>query len=116
MSFLREVFSENNQGSFSRVAAGFHSATAMICILHVLWHTHVPPDAATMAGLAGFAVAPYGASKISGAISNWGANNGGGAPPAQPSSDPNNPPPPSNNGTSNGPPNTGPGINTPIGQ
>jgi len=69
MSFLREVFSEDGQGSFSRVASGFHVAAALGWITHVVWHTHALPDPAALAAIAGFVVAPYGANKLAGALS-----------------------------------------------
>lgn len=74
MSFWREVFSEGGQGSFSRVASGFHTAGALAWISHFVMHTHSLPDATTLTGLAAFVISPYGASKVSGAISSFGSN------------------------------------------
>lgn len=74
MSWLREVFSENGQGSFSRVASAFHTAAA------ILWgcqftHAHgAIPDPATLVALAGFAAAPYAAGKAASAISSFSSN------------------------------------------
>lgn len=69
--FWREVFSEGGQGSFSRVASGFHTIGALAWISHYVVHTHALPDALTLGGLASFVIAPYGANKVASA---FGAN------------------------------------------
>jgi hypothetical protein len=74
--FLREVFSEEGQGSFSRVASGLHVVAGLAWVSHFVWHTHVLPDAATMAGLSAFVVAPYGANKFANAFGARGGNQG----------------------------------------
>jgi hypothetical protein len=64
MSFLREVFSEDGQGSASRVMMAFHALVGALAVLHVSIHHHAIPDAATMAGVTGFVSAPYAINKF----------------------------------------------------
>lgn len=59
MSFLREAFSEDGQGSASRLMMGFHALVGAVAILHVVFHNHALPDAVTLAGVTGFVTAPY---------------------------------------------------------
>jgi len=74
MSWLREVFSEDGQGSFSRLASGFHTVGALGWITHFVVHTHTLPDPGTVAGLAAFVTAPYASGKISSAISAFSSS------------------------------------------
>ena len=74
MSWLREAFSENGQGSASRLMFFLHSCASLGWGTHFVVHTHTIPDAATLAGLAAFAVAPYASNKMASAISSFGNN------------------------------------------
>lgn len=68
MSFLREVFSEEGQGSASRVMMAYHALIGSIAVLHVAIHGHILPDAVTMAGVTAFVSAPYAINKMGSAI------------------------------------------------
>ena len=72
MSFLREVFSEDGQGSFSRVASGFHTIGVLSWISHFVWIHGAIPDSVTMLALGGFATVHYAANKTANAISTFG--------------------------------------------
>lgn len=78
MNWLREVFSENGQGSFSRLASALHTMGGLGWITHFVVHTHQLPDAVTLGGIAAFTVAPYAANKAAGAISSFSNGNGNG--------------------------------------
>lgn len=71
MDFWKSVFSEDGQGSSSRILTVFTTAAAIACLLHVVLHNHVIPDAVTMGGLGVFAVAPYGVNQARGAIASF---------------------------------------------
>jgi hypothetical protein len=43
-SFIRSVFSEGGEGSYSRVAAGAIVVATIVWVSHVVWHTHAMPD------------------------------------------------------------------------
>ena len=64
MSFLRECFSEDGQGSASRLMMGFHALIGSIGFLHVVFHNHALPDAVTLAGLTAFVTAPYAVNAL----------------------------------------------------
>ena len=72
MSFLREVFSEDGQGSFSRLASAFHTIAALGWGTHFVWFHHAIPDPPTLMALGGFVVAPYASNKFANAISSFG--------------------------------------------
>lgn len=74
MSWLREVFSEDGQGSFSRVAAAFHTSAVLAWGFQFVHFHHVIPDPVTMAAMSGFAVAPYAANKAASAISSFSSS------------------------------------------
>ncbi len=69
MSFLREAFSEDGEGSASRVMMGLHAIAGVAFIGHVVMHNHAIPDAMTMGGLTAFVIAPYAVNKAHAAIS-----------------------------------------------
>lgn len=71
MSWLREVFSEDGQGSFSRVAAAFHTSAVLGWGFQFVHFHHVIPDPVTLTAMSAFAVAPYAANKAAGAISSF---------------------------------------------
>lgn len=77
--FLREVFSENGVGSFSRVASGLHMVAGITWISHVVWHSHALPDIGALGGVTAFVASPYAANKISNAIAG---NRAGDAKPS----------------------------------
>jgi hypothetical protein len=70
MSWLREVFSEDGQGSFSRVAAAFHTSSVLAWGFQYVHFHHIIPDPVTLTALSAFAVAPYAANKAASAISS----------------------------------------------
>lgn len=43
-AFVRSVFSEGGEGSYSRVAAGAIVVATVAWVSHVVWHTHAIPD------------------------------------------------------------------------
>jgi|SRR5215471_14360289 len=59
---------EPGQLSWSRVASSFTVATAIACLIHVVWHNHAIPDVATLGGLGSWAVFPYAVNKITGMV------------------------------------------------
>lgn len=75
MGFFREVFSEDGQGSASRVMMGLHAIAGVAFIAHVVIHNHAIPDAVTMSGLTAFVVAPYAVNKAHAAITAFTPNN-----------------------------------------
>lgn len=77
--FLREAFSENGVGSFSRVASGIHMVAGIAWVSHVVWHAHALPSGDSLAGVAAIMVAPYGANRLSSAIAALRGNGGGGS-------------------------------------
>jgi hypothetical protein len=79
-SFLREVFSEDGQGSASRVLMVLHAVAAVVWGSHVVYHTHALPDAVSLAGVTAFTVAPYAVNKMHSAVTAFAPNNGN--PPA----------------------------------
>lgn len=64
MSFFREVFSEDGEGSASRVMMLVHGLAGIGWITHVVVHSHTVPDAATLAGVTAFSSAPYAINKF----------------------------------------------------
>jgi len=81
-SFLREVFSDNGQGSASRVMMGFHALVGGAAILHVVAHTHALPDAVSMAGVTAFVVAPYSLNVAKSVMTSFAGGNGNAKPAA----------------------------------
>ncbi len=59
MSFWREVFSDEGQGSSSRVLMAVHSLVACAVLVFVVVKNHAIPDALTMGGLGAFVTVPY---------------------------------------------------------
>lgn len=76
--FVKQTFCENGVGSFARVASGFTTAAAIFCLCYHTIVNHRIPDAMAAGGLATFAVAPYTASKVSGAVAAFSQGNGNG--------------------------------------
>lgn len=74
-SFLREVFSEDGEGSYSRCAAGAIVAATIAWVSHVVWKTGALPD---LTGPSAFIVttvtAHYGVNKASDIISAFKGN------------------------------------------
>ena len=70
MPFWRSVFSDGDQGSFSRVASGFLIVCAAwwISVYLVVSHPHRFPTAATLLALGGFCGMPYGWNQVKGAV------------------------------------------------
>lgn len=79
MSFLREVFSENGQGSASRIMMFLNTIGVLAwATMYVKAHLAIP-DPATLAALGVFATMPYAANKTASAVSSFSApapNNG----------------------------------------
>lgn len=71
MSFLREVFSEDGQGSASRVMMAFHACFVGVWGTLFVHHAHAIPDAVTMSGLTAFVAAPYALNKAHAAITSF---------------------------------------------
>jgi hypothetical protein len=76
MGWVRQVFSENGQGSWSRVQSAMHMVGCMGWVTHFVVHTHTLPDAMTLTGLTAFVTAPYAAGKAAGALSTFSNGNG----------------------------------------
>lgn len=79
-TFWREVFSDNGQGSFARIAAAFTVASAMVCLLYHTFHTGHVPDAMASGGLATFGISPYAASRTMSAVGSFAGKDNGPRP------------------------------------
>jgi len=73
--FLRSVFSEQGQGSYSRCAAGAIVLATLGWVTHVVWRTHALPD---LTGPAAFIAtghaSTYGINKASDIIGAFKGN------------------------------------------
>lgn len=64
-SFFRSVFSEaDGSGSFARLMSFIHCSFVLAWVTHSVWFSRDLPTAATLGGLASFAVAPYATNKV----------------------------------------------------
>lgn len=65
VAFLKEVFSEDGQGSFSRVASGFIVLATCGWVTYVVARTHSIPDLAGPSGFIGVgSVGHYATNKL----------------------------------------------------
>jgi hypothetical protein len=70
MSFLREVFSEEGQGSASRVMMALHACAGIGFVSFHLFKNHVMPD---FSGVTLFVTAPYAINKLGSAADSFAA-------------------------------------------
>lgn len=82
--WLREVFSENGRGSFSRVASGMHAVAGFAVLFYLVWHSRTWPSMSDWTGLSMFISTPYAANKISNAISSLGGSGSTDGKPSTP--------------------------------
>lgn len=73
MGFLKEAFSENGAASSSRLLMAFHAVMGSVWVCFFMWKApnHPLPDAATLAGITGFVVAPYALNAMKGAVQSF---------------------------------------------
>jgi hypothetical protein len=74
--FVREIFSEDGQGSASRTMMGVHAAAGIGWVSYHVIHAagHPLPDAVTLTGITSFVVAPYAINKFHGAVTAFSGN------------------------------------------
>jgi hypothetical protein len=63
MGFFREVFSEDGQGSASRVMMGLHALVGSAAFLYLVHKNHAVPE--NLGLVTAFVVAPYALNKAS---------------------------------------------------
>jgi hypothetical protein len=63
--FIKQAFSDGGTPSVSRVLMALLFLCSIVWITHIVWKTHALPDGGALAGLAAFAVAPYGVHRFS---------------------------------------------------
>ncbi len=69
VAFLREVFSEEGRGSFSRVIQGFIVVTTCSWVTYVVLRTRAIPDLSGCALFIGTGAIHYGVGKVAGIVS-----------------------------------------------
>lgn len=69
MSWLKLLFSQSSEASFSRVATAFSVAASLFWVTHIVLRTHVLPS---LDGLAFFNGSIYGLGKINETVQTLG--------------------------------------------
>jgi hypothetical protein len=78
LNFLKSVFSEEGEGSYSRVSAGCIVLATLGWVTHVVWKTHQIPDlTGATAFLTSGTFASYGVNKASSIIDSIKGNKNG---------------------------------------
>ncbi len=68
VTFLREVFSENGEGSASRVMMALHALAGISFVGLFFWKQHVLPE---FSGVTLFVTAPYAINKLGSAVASF---------------------------------------------
>ena len=72
LAFLKSVFSEDGQGSYSRIASAVITLTVLSWVTHVVWRTHVVPDlTGALAFLTGGVGVHYGVNKFNDVVDTY---------------------------------------------
>lgn len=74
LNFLKAVFSESGEGSFSRVASAFLCMFACGWVSSIVYHNHKLPDPSELLALGAFVSLFYGINKGTGMKSGGGAD------------------------------------------
>lgn len=78
LTFIKSVFSDGDQGSFSRCSAGFIIVITCVWVSHVVFKTHSLPDlTGPLAFLSGGTACTYGCNKMPAIVDSIKGNNNG---------------------------------------